>query len=104
MRLVISPGSDESVREKLFDTAQRHPNMFIPREIHYRSDWMVLDAKEYILDESDYDRWDDPSVPAKITAWVADFAKNRFPAMNEAIVNCLQEYEPEQDGRAELGQ
>ena len=64
---------------------------------------MVLDAKEYILDESDYDRWDDPSVPAKITEWVADFAANRFPEMNEAIVNCLEEYKAEQDGRAELG-
>ena len=102
--LVISPGSDESVREKLFDTAQRLPNVFTPREAHSISGWMVLDAKEYILDESDYDRWDDPSVPAKITAWVADFAKNRFPAMNEAIVKCLREHEAEQGGRAELGQ
>ena len=104
LRLVMSPGSDDMVRQKLFDTAQRHPNVFIPREIHYRSDWMVLDAKEYILDESDYDRWDDPSVPAKITEWVADFAANRFPAMNEAIVNCLEEYKPDQDGQAEPGQ
>ena len=102
--LAISPGSDEPVRQKLFDTAQHLPNVFTPRETHSRSDWMVLDAKEYILDESDYDRWDDPSVPAKITEWVADFASNRFPAMNEAIVNCLQEYELEQDGRAEPGQ
>ena len=105
LRLVVSPGSDESVREKLFDTAQRLPNVFTPRETHFRSDWMVLDdKKEYILGESDYDRWDDPSVPAKITAWVADFAANRFPAMNEAIVKCLREHEAEQGGRAELGQ
>ena len=104
LRLVMSPGSDDMVRQKLFDTAQRHPNVFIPREIHYRSDWMVLDAKEYILDESDYDRWDDPSVPAKIAEWVADFAANRFPAMNEAIVNCLDEYESKQDGQSEPGQ
>ena len=105
LRLVVSPGSDESVREKLFDTAQRLPNVFTPRETHSRSDWMVLDdKKEYILGESDYDRWDDPSVPAKITEWVADFAANRFPVMNEAIVNCLEEYEPDQDGQAEPGQ
>ena len=75
-----------------------------PGNTHSSGGWMVLDAMEYILDESDYDRWDDPSVPAKITDWVADFAANRFSAMNEAIVNCLQEYEPEQDGRAEPGQ
>ena len=104
LRLVMSPGSDDMVRQKLFDTAQRRPNTFTPRETNYRSDWMVLDKKEYILDESDYDRWDDPSVPAKITEWVADFAANRFPAMNEAIVNCLEEYEPDQNGQAEPGQ
>ncbi len=102
--LAMSLGSDESVREKLFDTAQRLPNVFTPRETHSISGWMVLDAKEYILDESDYDRWDDPSVPAKITEWVADFAANRFPAMNEAIVNCLDEYEAKQDGQPEQGQ
>ena len=95
LRLVISPGSDESVREKLFDTAQRHPNMFTPREYSYSGGWMVLDKMECILDESDYDRWDDPSVPAKITEWVADFAANRFLAMNEVIVNCLKEHEAE---------
>ena len=103
LRLVMSLGSNDMVRQKLFDTAQRHPK-FTPREYSYSGGWMVLDRMEYILDESDYDRWDDSSVPAKITEWVADFATNRFPAMNEAIVNCLEEYKAEQDGRAELGQ
>ena len=104
LRLSMSPGNDELVRQKLFDAAQRHPNMFAPRETHYRSGWIVLDVKEYILDESDYDQWDDPSVRDKLMAWVADFAANRFPAMNEVIVNCLKEHEAEQDGRAEPGQ
>ena len=102
--LAISPGSEEPVRQKLFDTAQRHPNMFTPQDTHYHTSLMKIDAREYILDESDYARWDDPSVRAKITEWVADFAANRFPEMNEAIVNCLEEYKAEQDGRAELGQ
>ena len=101
--LTISTGDDETARQKLFDTAQYLPNVFTPRDAHYHTGWMVIDEKEYILDESDYDRWDDPSVPAKITDWVADFAANRFPAMNEAIVNCLEEYKAEQDGRAEPG-
>ena len=102
--LAISPGSKEPVRQKLFDIAQRHPNMFTPQDTHYHTSWMKIDAREYILDESDYARWDDPSVRAKITEWVADFAANRFPAMNEAIVKCLREHEAEQGGRAKLGQ
>ena len=104
LRLTISPGDNEPVRQKLFDAAQYLPNVFTPRNAHYHTGWMVIDENEYILDESDYDRWDDPSVPAEITEWVADFAANRFPAMNEAIVKCLREHEAEQGGRAELGQ
>ena len=58
---------------------------------------MVLDAKEYILDESDYGAgWDDGSTRAKIMAWVSNFAENQFPAMNKVIVDCLREYEAEQ--------
>lgn len=91
--LGLSPGSDELVRKNLFASAQQHPNLFTTRERNLPANWSVLDAKESILDEADLDNWDDPSVRAKIMAWVADFAENRFPKMNEVIINCLREYE-----------
>ena len=90
--LGLAPGSDELVREKLFASAQEHPK-FKPREESWQDTWMVLDAKESILDEADLYNWDDPSVRAKIKAWVDCFAKTQFPAMNEVIINCLREYE-----------
>ena len=37
-----------------------------------------------------------PSVRSKIEAWVEKFAIEQFPAMNEVIVKCLEEYEAEQ--------
>ena len=90
--LGLAPGSDELVREKLFASAQEHPK-FKPREESWQDTWMVLDAKEIILDEADLYNWDDPSVRAKIKAWVDCFAKTQFLAMNEVIINCLREYE-----------
>ena len=94
--LGLSPGSDELVREKLFDSTRQNPGLFRPRSPNLGISWVVLDAKEYILDESDYDNWDVPSVRMKIETWVSNFAANQFPRMNDIIVNCLREYEAEQ--------
>jgi len=50
-----------------------------------------------ILDEADYGiGWDDGTTRAKLEAWVTQFAAKEFPAMNEVIVNCLREYEAEE--------
>ena len=89
----LSPAPDETFRRRPLDNANNSPGLFAPRDRSYRSGWIVLDQKEYILEEADLKRWDDPSVLAKIHAWVNNFAENRFPAMNEVIVNCLREYE-----------
>lgn len=94
----LSPAADETFRRRLFDSAINKPGLFTLRDRSYRSGWIVLDAREYILEESDLKRWDDPSVRAKIHAWVKNFAENEFPAMNEVIVNCLREYEAETGG------
>ncbi len=54
------------------------------------------EENDYILDDSDYGiGWDDGATRAKIEAWVKNFAENEFPAMNDVIVNCLEEYEAE---------
>ncbi len=95
----LSPAPDETFRRRLLDDAMNKPGLFTPRDRSYRSGWIVLDAKEYILEEADLKRWDDPSVRAKIPAWVENFAENQFPAMNEVIVNCLREYEAEAKGQ-----
>ena len=89
--LGLSPGSEPLLREKLFEKVRQHPQLFHPRQVSLQTGWMVLDAKEYILDEADFGKWD-TSVPGKIAQWVADFAGNEFPAMNEVILNCLREH------------
>ena len=97
--LGLSPAPNEVVRRKLFDNAQQNPELFRPRSPNFGTSWMVLDAKDYILDDSDYGPgWDDGTTRAKIEAWVKNFAENEFPAMNDVIVKCLEEYEAETNG------
>ena len=104
--LGLSPGTDETAREKLFEAARQNPALFHPTNNALLAGWVILHREpDHILDDPDRGvGWDDGSVRAKITAWVADFAANRFPAMNEVIVNCLREYEAEQGGQLEPGQ
>ena len=91
----LSGGSDGAVRERLFDAARQHPEVFWPRETVLKDNWTVLHQEEdYILDEADFSaRWDDGSVRAKIMEWVSTFAADKFLKMNDIIVNCLTEYE-----------
>ena len=103
--LGLSPGTDETARANLFEAARQNPALFRPTRNELLPGWMILHQEpDYILDDSDRGiGWDDGPVRAKITAWVADFAANRFPAMNEVIVNCLREHEAEQGGQPESG-
>ena len=86
------------MRAKLFDAVRQHPTLFKAKTTSLIDGWVILhDEPDYILDEADYGvRWDDGSVRDKIEAWVSDFANNRFPTMNQVIVDCLREYEAEQ--------
>ena len=97
--LGLSSGECGLIREKLFESVRQHPDEF--RLVHRFSEHRVAlhEQEDYILDASDYGvRWDDDATRAKIEAWVKNFAENEFPAMNDVIVNCLREYEAEQNG------
>ena len=101
LKLTLSPGSDGAVRERLFNAARQHPAVFWLWEHRVKDGWMVLHGEEdYILDDADYSaRWDDGSARAKVMDWVASFARDQFPKMNDIIVNCLEEYEQERSQR-----
>ncbi len=98
--LALSPEneSNDRLRQWLFEAVRQHPRLFRPKSTTPPKSWAVLhDEADSILDEADYGvGWDDGSTRAKVEAWVARFAANEFPAMNEIIVNCLREYEAEE--------
>ena len=88
----LGPGSEERAREKIYQSASR-----VRGEL--RTSYTRLDVKGPILDDADVANWiDEEATRAKIEAWVKNFAENEFPAMNDVIVNCLREYEAEQNG------
>ena len=98
--LALSPGNavTNPLRKKLFETVRQHPALFRPKDASMTDGWIILHQEEdCILDSADYGvGWDDGATRAKIEAWVAHFAANDFRAMNEIIVNCLSEYQAEQ--------
>jgi hypothetical protein len=86
--------SNKSVRDKVVACINQHPNIF-NRAGQNSTGWMAVHVGDNVLDQAELSDWDGLSLRAKIEAWVANFAENQFPAMNEVIVNCLREYEAE---------
>ncbi len=92
LQLTLFRGEDESVREHIVGSISQHPELFSGAGMVLETRIMLLHAGDNILRESDFDIWDYPEVQNKIKASVSDFAANQFPAMNEAIVQCLRRY------------
>ena len=80
-------------RQKLFEAVRQHPEVFKLGDTSLKDRWTTLHREEdYILEDADYGiGWDDDSARAKIMDWVAAFATNTFPKMNEIIVQCLRD-------------
>ena len=101
--LGLSTGDDTNnpLRNRLFESIRQRPDLFRLKTASLTDGWAILhEEKDYILDESDYGvGWDDGTTRAKIEAWVKNFAEKEFPAMNEVIVNCLEQYERETRGQ-----
>lgn len=97
----ISPGDDELIRDEIIESVRRHPETFNRAGISKNPSWMSVHAHESILYDGDLDNWDDVDAPGptKLKSWLNNFAENLFPAMNEVIVNCLREYEAEQQNQ-----
>ena len=95
LALSTSGEASSRFRQKLFERVRQHPQLFRPGGIS--DSWAILHADPgYVLDDADYGvGWDDGTTQEKIEQWIADFAANRFAAMNEVIVNCLPECEAE---------
>ena len=98
LELSLSPKNDKNdfLRRKLFEAVRQNPQPFKGSVDTLADGWISLYKSDYILNESDFGTgWDDGKTRAKLEKWIADFAANEFPAMNEIIVDCLQEIDAE---------
>ena len=99
--LTLSPGADQKVRRKIYETATQNPHLFNSTRSAFSEGWLPIHREENILEDADLDRWDDEDAPGrrKLRNWLSNFADQQFPAMNEVIVKCLQDYEAERSGQ-----
>ena len=92
--------ANHGLRQMLLEAVRQHPRSFRPKTTTLRSGWATLhEENSCVLDESDYGiGWDDGTSHDKIQDWVARFAEEKFPTMNDVIVNCLREHESGKQG------
>ena len=57
------------------------------------SEWTLFDIGTDILNQSDLEQWDENSIRSRIEAWVSVFAKNEYPHIRDAVIQCFQEFE-----------
>ena len=98
LELSLSPKNNKNdfLRHKLFEAVRQNPQLFKGSVDALADGWVSLYKSDYILNESDFGTgWDDGTTRCKLEKWIADFAANEFPAMNEIIVGCLQEIDAE---------
>ena len=91
--LVMSPGTDETIRENLYRSALNQPDVFRGCQARLTNSWTWLYWKVHLLDDTDYNNWaDEAAIRSKIADAVSGFVAYEFPALNEVIVNCLRDY------------
>ena len=100
--LVLGPGTDESIRQRLFETARQNPKVFKPSSTLRESYTRLDQDRRNLLDDSDLgDKWSNDATRNKLMELVKKYAENDFPSMNEAIVRCLEEFESDVSDTAE---
>ena len=89
--LTIGPGSNESIRSKIHMTVSQHWDVFNRAGQPLPKRYRILNRKSPITENADFR--DDQRLRDRIMDWVADFAQNEFPRMDEIIVQAFREYE-----------
>ena len=94
--LWLAPSNDDDIRHHVVNRINQNPKIFNLSGSAYAEGWMNLHKIEGIVTEADLNNWDRDGTKTRIRAWIEDFAENEFPAMNNVIVRCFEEYEAEQ--------
>ena len=94
--VAISDGKDEIAKAArdaidgcigtIVDPAKR-------RDRSFRKYWIEFELGGNILDELDFEQWDENAMCAKIEEWAAKFAEDEYPRIKNAVVQCLTEFE-----------
>ena len=101
--LTLAPGTNEAVRQRLYETVQQNPGVFNPRHTSLREGFTILnDYSHHPLSASDLGtNWIDGAIRDKLMDWVKQFVEYEYPAINESIMQPLEEFEAD---KSELGE
>ena len=101
--LTLAPGTNEAVRQRLYETVQQNPGVFNPRHTSLREGFTILnDYSHHPLSASDLGtNWIDGAIRDKLMDWVKQFVEYEYPAINESIMQSLEEFEADE---SELGE
>ena len=93
--LTLGPGTNEAIRRELFETARQNPRAFRPRHSSLLEGYTMLDEyRRNLLEEPDLGaKWADGTARDKLMEWVKRYAEDEFPAIDDAIVQCLESFE-----------
>ena len=85
---------EAGVREHIFRCVRENPTVFNCEQAECTDDVIVLHDAGDLLEESDYKniRWDEELVRSKLQESLDEFAAHKFVEINEAILECLEDY------------
>ncbi len=90
--IAISESTEQAARTALdscigqvVDPAKRQDKRWI--------NWIVFDLSDNILDQSDFEQWDENAIRSKIEEWVSAFTENEYRRIRNAVTQCLTELE-----------
>ena len=83
--------------------ARQDPKVFKLVQNSYRNWYMALhDQQHFLLEESDLStRWSDGTTHDKLTEIIEDFARDEFPLISKAVIECFEQYEARPAEQAE---
>ena len=82
---VAARAAIDSCIGRIIDPAKR-------QERSFRTHFIVFDLSDNILNQSDFENWDEESIRSKIEAWASAFAQNEYPRIRDAVTQCLTEF------------
>lgn len=91
LSLYLGPGSDEAVRERLFERANRHPHL-LSASGRLKTWNQLLREPVALLAEDDLGlAWDDGGTTERIQSRSSRFFEERFPAIDEIVTECFRD-------------
>ena len=91
--IAISESTEQAARATLDSCLGQIVDPGKRQERSFRTHWIVFDLSDNILDQSDFEQWDESAIRSKIEDWVEVFAQSQYPEIRDAVVRCLAGFE-----------